>query len=120
MFDCPMPSHTSPTSTSENVVPQTTSWRPTDEYAIGSSVTRHLPSAPAFAVFVCPANLTTTFSPGSAMPHTGTGRFACNTAPSVNTAAGRTAANAGSATSETKRRRVVFIMVLRLVQLIPE
>jgi hypothetical protein len=45
----------------------------------GSSVTSHLPSAPAVALPVSPPTVTVTFSPAPAVPHTGSFVPACST-----------------------------------------
>ena len=47
--------------------------------AIGLRLTRQPPCASATASADCPANVTVTFSPGAAVPHTATGLSRCST-----------------------------------------
>ena len=81
MFDWPEQTQTSPTSTSSKV----TVFFPLTVIVCGppagsgSSVTDHLPSSPAFAVFDWSAMLTVTSSPGSALPQTLSFCFCCKT-----------------------------------------
>ena len=85
MFDWPLPSQTSPTSTSATfrlrilVSDLTTSSRESALASRASSLTVHLPSAFAVVLLVCPANSTTICSPASAQPHTGTALAHCST-----------------------------------------
>ena len=88
VLDCPEQNHTSPTRTSfaDATAPPDSaeSVRPSQQAPIAPSFTHHLPSAPAVASRVIPANDTFTFAPGSAVPHTGTSRPRWRTAPSAN------------------------------------
>ena len=88
VLDCPLANHTSPTRTFRIVsaldAPTTVRTRFSFDASIASSDTHHLPSAPAWAVLLCPANATVTFSPGSATPHTGTARPRWRTMLSAN------------------------------------
>ena len=99
MFDCPDPTQTSPTKISFTVI----EFFPAIVISAGppgfnfASFTIHLPSAPAVADFVCPSNFTVTFSPGSAVPQTGTTIPFCNTAWSLNSEEGLTSARAATA-----------------------
>src|SRR5947207_12780562 len=78
MLDWPLQIQTSPTSTSRSVI----EFRPATVTSCGppalsgSSLTDHVPSAPALALFFCPATETVTSSPGSTVPHTGQARSA--------------------------------------------
>ncbi len=113
MFDCPDTSHTSPTSTSFN----STRFLPLTVRTTGvafarreSSHTRQRPSAPAVVLFVCPAKLTVTASPGSARPQTGTRTPRCKTIESESTSgsetSARTSAAEASETSSAKREAI--------------
>ena len=89
VLDCPAQNHTSPTSTSwadatSPAPASAVSVRPWQQASIAPSFTHHVPSAPAVASRVMPANDTFTFAPGSAVPHTGTSRPRCSTAWSAN------------------------------------
>src|SRR5262249_33260666 len=81
MFDWPEQIQTSPTSTSSSL----SSFLPLifsvcgPPTAIGSSVTCHLPSAPAVTFCVCLSMDTLTTSPGSAVPQTLFGFPCCST-----------------------------------------
>ena len=71
----PEQNHTSPTTTflnTSSLSPFTLNSAPSAHVLSGANSTRHRPSAPATAETVCPANATDTFSPGAALPHTGT------------------------------------------------
>ena len=100
MFDCPEQSQTSPTSTSLNVTavlpPETTSGVPAcfGSAFIAGSLTSHLPESSAVAEASWPRNLTVTFSPGSAVPQTGTAMPCCSTMWSPKTGAALAAARA--------------------------
>jgi hypothetical protein len=59
---------------------------------IASSLTCHLPSAPAVVFRVCPAKVTVTTSPALAPPQTGTGMSRCRTMWSAKIVAGTTSA----------------------------
>ena len=93
MLLCPEQSHTSPTRTSLTATPLAASVRPSQLAGIGSRSTRQRPSAAAVADFDCPANVTVTASPASAVPQTGTFASRWRMAPSVNGAANFTAAS---------------------------
>jgi hypothetical protein len=74
MFDWPENIHTSPTSTSLMVIvlfPLMVSVCGKVFTASGSSTTCHWPFWSATTVLFCPAKLTVTISPGSAVPQTG-------------------------------------------------
>ena len=74
MFDCPEPTHTSPTSTSLIVTvlaPLTTISCGPPAFS-GSRVTFHLPPLSAAAVCFWPQMATVTFSSAAAVPQTGT------------------------------------------------
>ena len=119
MFDCPDPSHTSPTSTSWIVIV----FRPAIVICVapaiggsGASRTVHLPSAPASADCDCPSSVTVTRSPGVARPHTGTGIPCCTTMWSENSAAGVTSARAtppNNVTTARASRRLRIMWLLR-------
>ena len=79
MFDWPPANHTSPTSTSWTFTSFAASVRPSFEAGIGLRFTRQPPCASATASADCPANVTVTFSPGAAVPHTATGLSRCST-----------------------------------------
>ncbi len=99
MFDWPEASQTSPTSTSRAIArarpSATSSYGPPAGSA--SRVARNRPDASAVAFAVLPASVTVTASPGSLVPHTGSGRSRWSTAWSVKTDASRSSAGAGPA-----------------------
>ena len=107
MLLCPEQNHTSPTTTFLNVSafsPATRNSAPSAHALSGASAVFQRPCASAVAVAVCPANDTVTFSPGAALPHTGT-RCPCwstmlspNTRGIVTAAAHSAAANNAAAT----------------------
>ncbi len=107
MLLCPEQNHTSPTTTFLNVSafsPATRNSPPSAHALSGASAVFQRPCASAVAVAVCPANDTVTFSPGAALPHTGT-RCPCwstmlspNTCGIVTAAAHSAAANSAAAT----------------------
>ena len=114
MFDCPDPSQTSPTSTSLIVIgvlpalPVIVIVNGAPAFAASfASFTIHLPSASAVANFVWPAIFTVTFSPASAVPHTGTVRPFCSTMWSLNKAAGFISARAAEVTQSTAHRTAI-------------
>ena len=111
-MDWPLANHTSPTRTFLIVslldAPATVRTRFSFDASIASSETLHLPSAPAWAVFVCPANVTVTFSPGSATPHTGTARPRWRTMLSANGVAVFTNPYAANAVASTAGTTTIF------------
>ena len=104
MLLCPEQSHTSPTRTSFTSTPFALRTRPSADASIGARRTSQRPSAPAVADTDCPANVTVTRSPASAVPHTATGFPRCSTMPSPNGEANFTAADADKAHSATRDR----------------
>ena len=110
MLLCPEQNHTSPTTTFLNASafsPVTRNSVPSAQAFSGASLSRHLPCASAVAVAVCPANDTVTFSPGAALPHTGTlcpcwsTMLSPNTRGIVTAAAHSAAANVAAAIART-------------------
>src|SRR5665213_2843734 len=95
MLDWPEPSQTSPMRTSFTVI----EFFPERVISKGppglrwERRTTHLPSAPATADFVCFLKVTVTFSPGSAVPHTGTDMPLWRTMWSLNSEEGFTSAS---------------------------
>ena len=83
------------------------------EAGIGSRFTRQAPFASAVAVFACPANVTVTFSPASAVPHTATGRLRWKTMLSANGVAEATFASAEPTAAIAKAVKIMnfFIFV---------
>ena len=78
MFDCPEQSQTSPASTSLSSMVLPCVWTLSvcgPPGPMASKVTHHSPVWPAVAVFAWPSSVTVTFSPLSAQPHTGMGRW---------------------------------------------
>ena len=123
MFDCPAHIQFSPTSTSFTVIvfsPATAIVTASPVAATGSSVTRHFPSASAAVSADRSASVTTTFSPGAAFPHTGTGRSCCTTMWSLKIGGNETAAPAlpaiapASSTPITRRIAVIRLISLAL------
>ena len=112
MLLCPEASHTSPTSTFAIFRSPITSVRGSLLAAIGSRSTRQRPSVPAVPHLVCPANETVTFSPGWAVPHTGTRIPRCSTMLSANGAAGTAAAPATAAATDATAKMIVFEFIL--------
>src|SRR5436305_1013097 len=121
MFDCPEPTHTSPTRTSSIVIvfePETVSLSGPPAVR-GSSLTLHLPSWSAVAVFSWERNLTVTFSSGAALPQTGTARSRWRTMWSENRGGNWTAARAlparpSAATTAHASRRVMRVLLDQL------
>ena len=115
MLDCPLANHTSPTRTfhisSVLVAPATVRTRFSLDAGMGSSVTRQAPFASAVADLVCPANVTVTVSPASAVPHTGTARSRCRTMFSANGVAVATFASAAHADMAAATARSTFVEV---------
>ena len=107
MLLCPEQNHTSPTTTFLNTSafsPATWNSAPSAHAFSGASAVFQRPCASAVAVAVCPAKDTVTFSPGAALPHTGT-RCPCwstmlspNTRGIVTAAAHSMAANSAATT----------------------
>src|SRR5262245_14124431 len=105
MFDWPEASHTSPVTTSLKVIaflPRTTTSNGSRRSSGGRSA-RKRPLGSAVASTVCPAAVTVIFSPGSAMPHTGTLRPSWSTMWSPKMAGRRT-----SASNDASRTMVVM------------
>ena len=84
MLLCPAQSQTSPTRTSFISTAPAFNVRPLQLAFMAKRSTRQRPSVPATVSIRCPANSTTTFSCGSARPHTGTLRSLCRTIWSAN------------------------------------
>ena len=102
MFDCPDPTHTSPTSTSFSTMvflPFTVS-ESAGPTLSGSSFTRQSPLASAFVVLVCPAMLTVTSSSGAAVPQTGAGTSRCKSMWSEKTGGNFTSARSAGTQRE--------------------
>ena len=96
MFDCPLHSHTSPTTTLPSVirlVPCTVSAAPLVVAVSGANFTDQLPPR-ATVETTCAPKLTVTASPSSAQPHTFTGTPCCSTMLEVNKPCRRTVAPA--------------------------
>src|ERR1035437_1066254 len=89
MFDWSEPTHTSPTSTSLTMIgalpflPVMVMVKGPPDFSFASRPV-HLPSASAIADLVWSWNFTVIFSPGSAMPQTGSAMSLCNTMWSLN------------------------------------
>ncbi len=122
----PEQNQTSPTTTFVKTIsaplPATRNSAPSEFASSGGRLTRHLPSSPTTVDSLRPANETVTRSPGSPLPHTGTGRSRCRTIESPNTC-GSVAANArgadcaesaASAATSGIRERNVFICFMWL------
>src|SRR5438874_11403907 len=87
MFDWPEQSQTSPTKTFLRVIellPLIVISADSLDAGSASSVTRQCRSLLVCAVFVCPPNVTETFSPGDAVPQIGTDFSRCKTTLSPN------------------------------------
>ncbi|MNF90973.1 hypothetical protein D3C84_735600 [compost metagenome] len=82
MFDWPEQSQTSPTNIFFRTivfVPLMVISRGVNDAFIGLSLTDHLPELSAIVVLFCPAKATDIFSPGLAVPQTGTSFSCCKT-----------------------------------------
>ena len=119
IFDCPEPTHTSPTSTSCTWIvllpAMVMSYGPPGFSFVNRTIQR--PSAPATALRCCFRKVTVTFSPGAAVPHTGTDIPLCNTAWSLNSGEGFTSAceTAESSSISTGREAKRVIRGLRMI-----
>ena len=104
MFDWPLHSQTSPTSTLVTTTvllsPATLSVNGPPAFK-GLSRTSQRPSL-TVVVTVCSWNLTVTFSPSLAVPQTGTATPCCNTAPSENRLLSLTSARAVKAAAASR------------------
>ena len=80
------------------------------------------PSAPATVLRLCFRNVTVTFSPGAAVPHTGTARPLCSTAWSLNRADGFTSARKTPAefSSRNAEKAMNLLRCLRIFSLFPD
>ena len=112
VLDCPAQNQTSPTRTSFATASFARSSRLSHEAFIGASFTHHFPSAPAVAATRWPANVTITFSPASAVPHTGTARSRCSTTPSVNGTPSCTFASAANIPAAHAAANIDFFIII--------
>src|SRR5258706_8868921 len=108
MFDCPEATHTSPTSTSWNVMAfeaftVSVKGPPAED---GGRYKLHLPRSSAVVLACVPRNSAATRSPDAAIPHTWMGRSRCTTMWSENRAGTVTSAAAEIAGKKKEQRRI--------------
>ena len=116
MFDCPLASHTSPTSTSRSTrgcLPSSMRITCGPPAVCAGNASDQRPSAPVCAVASRPAKLTCTRAPGAASPQTRTGWSRCTTMPSAKMRGSSTACAAGIANRTSTRVAARFISDLR-------
>src|SRR5688572_22995024 len=113
MLDCPEPTQTSPTRTSLMMIglePAPAIFSSSAPPAVtGSSLSDHLPCWSDVADFLCPRNVTSTFSPAPAVPQTGTGTSLWRTIWSLNIGGSVTAAAAGDAAHTNSSADTVLV-----------